>query len=138
LVRCYAEYGIVAENLADRAEIPDGSFAIAFPGNQPEEAMEEARERCTEAAAGGGLFVDYDDSDQLRKFYREVVVGFYECLVAHDYPVPALPSEEVFVESRGDWDAYSLMGPFTGVEASKTCPAQGFGVLDLRNVDLGE
>jgi hypothetical protein len=66
------------------------------------------------------------------------VVGFYQCLVEHDYPVPLLPSEDVYVETKGDWDPYSLMGLFTRVEASKTCPAEGLGVIDLRNADISD
>lgn len=139
LVRCYAEYGIVARNLADETEVSEGSGAIAFPGDQPTEARQEAGEACTAAAMAAGLIINFDDPDQVRAFYREAVVPFYECLIANDYPVPDLPSEEIFVQAPLDWDPYALMGTFTPIEASKACNAPpGFGVLDLRGVDVSE
>jgi hypothetical protein len=139
LVRCFAEYGIVARNLANETEIPGESSALFFPGNQPIEARQDAAEQCTAAARAAGLIVDFDDPDQVRVFYREAMVPFHECLVANDYPVPDLPTEEAFVEAPLDWDPYALMGGLTPLETSEDCPApQGFGVVDLRGVDVSD
>lgn len=140
IVSCLAEFGIAAETLADKypdADLSDGGVFI--PDSYQQESVQTALKQCREDAVAAGLERDFEDPDVLREVYRELI-DLYDCLVENDFPATEPPSLEVFVESDGNWHPSTAMG--TNIKtikaAAEACPADGFGVLDLNELGLGE
>lgn len=137
IVRCYAEFGIFAENL--KTKYPEAlitaALALSVPRQDPL-AEGIAEEKCRTTAIDSGLAVDWSDPQQLRELYTELVL-LMSCLDTNGYPTPDLPSEDGFVESRGDFDPYSSVAVSgTLRSAVEDCPSENFGIVDLSGVDL--
>jgi hypothetical protein len=111
-VRCYAEYGIVAEKLSEK--FPDQGFpdddAVFIADNYQQALVQEVSEKCDKAAIATGLIRDERDPAVLREIYRERV-ELYECLVENGYPASVPPSEEVLLEEDGAWDTAAAFPP---------------------------
>ena len=140
IVSCLNEFGISAETLADKypdADLREGGVFI--PDNYQREAVSAALAECQKAAVEAELERDFQDPDVLRSVYWELV-DLYECLTENGYPATDPPSEQVFVESNGWWHPTYALGMNVQAikEAAETCPAEGFGVLDLNELGLGE
>lgn len=138
LVRCYAEFGIVAVNL--KREYPDAvitaPLAISTAPNQDPVAKQKASDECFAVAMDVGLAVDWTDQDQLREVYRETI-KLLECMDEHGYPTPDLPSEDVFVESQGAFDPYvKISGTAVHRQLAEDCPSEYYGIVDLSEIDL--
>ena len=138
MVRCYEAHGILAVSLA--REFPQRHFpaaAVMFPGTNgtrsPE--REQARQTCEAKALDAGLLFNPEDPEQVTERYR-VLVDFIACLQVHDFPVPVLPSEAVFIENKGEFNPFSAMGWFDAADATQACPNDHFGIVDLRGLDV--
>jgi hypothetical protein len=137
-VRCYASFGRIAYNL--EKEFPDrefGALAIHVPEPRLTPKEQKNAETCMAIAIEAGILYDNNDPQQVRERYREVL-DQVECLKDFGYPTPEPPSEEVFVESKGDFNPYSLMGPYTIRDAGKDCPSDYYGVTDLSDLDMSK
>ena len=136
MVRCFAEWGIVVFNL--KREFPDHQFTSGLqlwaPDGQP--YAPEANHTCYRILQDHGLAYDEDDPQQLAQMYQ-VLLDLLRCLDEHGYPAFDPPSEEVWMETKGDYDPFLGMGIWSALDATKDCPTEfPGGVGDMRNLDL--
>jgi len=137
-VRCFAHFGVVAYNV--RKEFPDayvgGGVRIVIPeGTNP--AQQAQMQRCIEVAVEAGISFDRDDPEQVKAKY-EGLLELLDCLTEKGFAVPDPPSQDLFLEAKGDFDPYIAMGLFSIKEASRACPSDWFSIGDYSDVDLSK
>ena len=138
-VRCYAHIGLVAYNM--KREFPDrpwGPASVFIPSSAVPFTDEQRshHQRCNEVAIAYGIAFDENDPEQVRERYQDYL-DLVDCLAAHGYPVPNVPSAEVFIEAKGaDFDPFSQISVLDRIKPGELCPSDSYGVGDMRGLDL--
>lgn len=111
---CLLDQGLAVTRSAD------GAVEFLDPEGDQQDAWDAAETLCTAQLVDAGLLAE-TSPDQLSQEYA-LLTALHTCLVDAGFPLVDWPSEEVFVQGDGAFDATESTVPLDDAAARKACP----------------
>ncbi len=99
-----------------------GGVSFKDPTGSQSAAYDQANRECDAKIMEAGLLRKITP-EEIRSDYR-VLSKLRDCLIEEGFPMTTWPTEEVYVETEGDFNALESSRPITAEEIEKACPKE--------------